>query len=124
MKPRRCGSPPRQRPANRRAWRAAEARVNAERDRLAAYQNLPSTVLLGMAAREMAANLGKVEHLYLTPDLLGPLAARFLDGTGGPRQADAAERWDGPWPAAPGGRGHPAHRIRAVAGRARHSRPG
>jgi regulator of protease activity HflC (stomatin/prohibitin superfamily) len=68
------------------------ARVNAERDRLAAYQDLPSTVLLGMAAREVAANLGKVEHLYLTPDLLGPLAARLLDGTGGPRQADAAER--------------------------------
>jgi regulator of protease activity HflC (stomatin/prohibitin superfamily) len=56
------------------------ARVNAERDRLNAYRDLSSTVLLGMAAREVAANLGKVEHLYLTPDLLGPLAARFLNG--------------------------------------------
>ena len=41
----------------------------AERDRLAPYRDLPPTVLLGMAAREVAANLGKVEHLYLTPDL-------------------------------------------------------
>src|SRR6266851_520392 len=34
-------------------------------------------------ATEAAANPGKVEHLYLTPDLLGPLAARFLNGHSG-----------------------------------------
>jgi hypothetical protein len=39
-------------------------------------------MLLGMAAREMAGNLGKVEHLYRTPDLLGSLAARFLRSAG------------------------------------------
>jgi regulator of protease activity HflC (stomatin/prohibitin superfamily) len=54
------------------------ARVRAEAQRLEAYRDLPATVLLGLAAREVAANLGKVEHLYLTPDLLGPLAARLV----------------------------------------------
>jgi regulator of protease activity HflC (stomatin/prohibitin superfamily) len=57
------------------------ARVTAEGDRLAAYRDLPPAALLGIAAREVAANLGKIEHLYLTPDLLSPLAARFLNGT-------------------------------------------
>jgi regulator of protease activity HflC (stomatin/prohibitin superfamily) len=66
------------------------ARVGAERDRLDAYRDLPATVLLGLAAREVAANLGKVEHLYLTPDLLGPLAARLLNGAA-PRPAAAPE---------------------------------
>lgn len=47
------------------------ARVGAERDRLDAYRDLPATVLLGLAAREVAANLGKVEHLYLTPTCSG-----------------------------------------------------
>lgn len=63
------------------------ARGIAERDRLAAYRDLPAPVLLGMAAREVAANIGKVEHLYLTPDLLGPLAARFIGATQAVRQA-------------------------------------
>lgn len=61
------------------------ARVAMERDRLDAYRDLPAVVILGLAAKELAANLGKVDHLYLTPDLLGPLAARFLttgDGNG------------------------------------------
>lgn len=54
------------------------ARVEMERQRLDAYRDLPAVVIIGLAAKELAANLGKVEHLYLTPDLLGPLAARFL----------------------------------------------
>lgn len=58
------------------------ARVTAERDRLTAYRDLPPAALLGIAAREVAANLGKIEHLYLTPDLLSPLAARFINGAG------------------------------------------
>lgn len=45
--------------------------MGAERDRLDAYRDLPATVLLGLAAREVAANLGKVEHLYLTPTCSG-----------------------------------------------------
>jgi hypothetical protein len=54
------------------------ARVQAERDRLAAYRDLPATVLIGLAAKELAANLGKVDHLNLTPDLLTPVIACFL----------------------------------------------
>ena len=55
------------------------ARVEAERQRLDSYRDLPAVVILGLAAKDLAANLGKVEHLYLTPDILGPVVARFLD---------------------------------------------
>src|SRR5260370_16603848 len=75
------------------------ARVNAERDRLNAYRDLSSTVLLGMAAREVAANLGKVEHLYLTPDLLRPLAARFLNAHSAPPPPHHPSHLTSPTPA-------------------------
>lgn len=61
------------------AIRAMEgARVEAERARLAAYRDLPAQALIGLAAKDLAANLGKVDHLYLTPDMLAPIVARFL----------------------------------------------
>lgn len=67
------------------------ARVAAERDRLEAYRDLPATVLVTLAAKELAANLGKVDHLYLTPDLLGPIATRFLETARAPQPAGAPE---------------------------------
>lgn len=39
------------------------------------YQGLPPHVLLGLAARELAGNLPEVQHLTITPDLLGPALA-------------------------------------------------
>jgi hypothetical protein len=60
------------------------ARVKAERQRLDAYRDLPGIVMLGLAAKELAANLGKIDHLYLTPDILGPLAAKFMEAARAP----------------------------------------
>ncbi|GAB2859514.1 SPFH domain-containing protein [Nocardioides pacificus] len=78
-----------------RAERLAEAHASAirvtgvaegeaETARLAAYRDLPEAVLLGLAVKELAANLPHIESLVLTPDLLAPVLARL--GTG-PKEA-------------------------------------
>ncbi|MFC1707314.1 band 7 protein, partial [Planctomycetota bacterium] len=55
-----------------------KARVDAERDRMEIYRQLPAAALLGLAARELAGKLHSIEHLNVTPDLLGPLFTRVL----------------------------------------------
>jgi uncharacterized membrane protein YqiK len=52
---------------------AAEA--EAERGRLAAYGELQPPILLGLALKELAANLPEIEHLTLAPDTLGEALA-------------------------------------------------
>jgi regulator of protease activity HflC (stomatin/prohibitin superfamily) len=47
-----------------------EAEAGAERARLAAYGELQPPILLGLALKELAANLPQIEHLTLTPDLI------------------------------------------------------
>ena len=68
----------------RRIGAAAEAEalklVEGERNtlelaRLAAYREVPAAVLMGLAAREFAGKIETIEHLNLTPDLLGNLLA-------------------------------------------------
>ncbi|MBI5018323.1 MAG: band 7 protein [Deltaproteobacteria bacterium] len=56
-----------------------QARVEAERDKMAIYRELPTGVLLGLAAREFAGKLQTIEHLNVAPELLGPLLARLLE---------------------------------------------
>ena len=62
------------------------ARVDAERGRIDIYRDLPSHVLMGLAAREFAGKLQNIERIQLTPDGVGPLlsdlaqaGARLLD---------------------------------------------
>lgn len=55
-----------------------EARVGAERERMDVYRELPSHVLLGMAAQELAGKLQRIEHLNLTPDLFGGLLTNLV----------------------------------------------
>lgn len=55
-----------------------EARVEAERARMAIYRDLPAAALLGLAARELAGKLHNIEHLSLSPDSFGPLVERLL----------------------------------------------
>jgi len=50
-----------------------EARVAAERERMEIYSGLEPEVLMGLAAREFARKLQKIEHLNVTPDMLGQL---------------------------------------------------
>lgn len=55
------------------------AKVEAERERIDIYRDLPHTVLLGLAAREIAGQLPPIEHLSLGPDLLGTALTRLAD---------------------------------------------
>jgi regulator of protease activity HflC (stomatin/prohibitin superfamily) len=57
-----------------------DAKVAAERERMDIYRDLPPAALLGLAAREMAGKLQSIEHLNLSPDVLGPLLQRVLSG--------------------------------------------
>jgi len=50
-----------------------QARADMEQARIAIYRDLPSHILLGLAARELAAKLTKIDHLNVTPDLLATL---------------------------------------------------
>jgi regulator of protease activity HflC (stomatin/prohibitin superfamily) len=56
----------------------ASARVDAERARMAVYRDLPQSVLIGLAARELAGKLQRIEHLNVTPELLGPLVTDLV----------------------------------------------
>jgi hypothetical protein len=57
------------------------AEGEAEVARLAAYRDLPKAILLGLAVKELAANLPNINSLVLAPDLLAPVLAR-LGATG------------------------------------------
>lgn len=64
-----------------------EARVGAERGRMEAYRDVPPSVLWGLAARELGRKLERIEHLNLSPDLVGPLLANLIEA--GTRKLDA-----------------------------------
>lgn len=53
-----------------------EAEGDAEHARLAAYGELQPPILLGLALKELAANLPEIERLTLAPDVLGEALAR------------------------------------------------
>jgi regulator of protease activity HflC (stomatin/prohibitin superfamily) len=55
-----------------------EARVNAESERMDIYRDLPPAALMGLAARELAGKLQTIQHLNLSPDMLGSLLERVL----------------------------------------------
>jgi regulator of protease activity HflC (stomatin/prohibitin superfamily) len=56
-----------------------DARVDAERARMAIYRDFPADRLLGLAAQELAGKLQRIEHLNLTPDLLGTLLTNLVE---------------------------------------------
>ncbi|MEJ1969209.1 MAG: SPFH domain-containing protein [Rhizomicrobium sp.] len=57
-----------------------QARLEMERERMAIVRDLPPQVLLGLAARELAGKLDKIEHLNVTPDLLAAVLDGFKNG--------------------------------------------
>lgn len=68
-----------------------QAKVDLERARIEIYRDLPGSVLGGLAARELARKLTKIEHLNISPDMLTPILASLAQaGTarleGGGRQ--------------------------------------
>jgi regulator of protease activity HflC (stomatin/prohibitin superfamily) len=61
------------------AIRLVESERNAaESDRIAVYRDLAPAVLMGLAAREFAGKIETIEHLNLTPDLLGTVLTDLL----------------------------------------------
>ena len=55
-----------------------EARVEGERARMEIYRAMPSSAMLGLAAQELAGKLEKIEHLTVSPELLGPLFTQLV----------------------------------------------
>ena len=58
------------------------ARLRAEAERARIQTGVPSNVLLALALRELAGQLGNIEHLTVTPDMVTPLLARLNAGAG------------------------------------------
>jgi regulator of protease activity HflC (stomatin/prohibitin superfamily) len=69
-----------------------QATADAEAAKLDAYRDLEQATLLGLALRELAANLPNITNLTVTPDLLAPVLARFAqpEPTPGPDHEAAA----------------------------------
>lgn len=63
------------------------ARNESESARIAIYRDVAPAVLMGLAAREFAGKIETIEHLNLTPDLLGSLLSDVL--TAGTRRLEA-----------------------------------
>lgn len=56
------------------------AKAEADKAMLEAYRELPSGVLMGLAARDLAQKLEKIEHLNVTPDTLAAVMREFGSG--------------------------------------------
>jgi hypothetical protein len=52
-------------------------KIEAERVRAEINRGLGTEILIAVAARELAGQLGKVEHLTITPELITPLLAKL-----------------------------------------------
>jgi regulator of protease activity HflC (stomatin/prohibitin superfamily) len=75
--------------ADAEAIRLVEGQCNAaEADRIAVYRDLAPAVLMGLAAREFAGKVETIEHLNLTPDLLGTVLTDLL--AAGTRRLESA----------------------------------
>jgi hypothetical protein len=57
-----------------------QASVDLEQARIAIYRDLSAHVLLGLAAREFAGKLHKIDQLNVTPDMLASVLAEFGRG--------------------------------------------
>jgi len=55
------------------------AKVSSERERMEIYRDLPVSVTLGLAAQKLAGKLRQIDHLNLSPDVLGPSLLNLMD---------------------------------------------
>jgi regulator of protease activity HflC (stomatin/prohibitin superfamily) len=65
------------------------ARVDVERARMEVMSAVPSSVLLALAAQQLAGKLQRIEHLNLSPDALGPMLQSLIGA--GTRRLGAKE---------------------------------
>jgi len=49
------------------------AKAEAERAHVELHRDLPTQVLVGLAAQELAGKLEHIDHVHISPELLGPL---------------------------------------------------
>lgn len=78
--------------ADAEAIRLVQGQRNAaESDRIAVYRDLAPAVLMGLAAREFAGKIETIEHLNLTPDLLGTVLTDLLSAGRRRLEAGTAE---------------------------------
>jgi len=56
----------------------AAAATEGERQRVAVYAEAPTKVVLGLALQKFAERIDSINHLNLTPELLGQVAQQFL----------------------------------------------
>ena len=57
-----------------------QAEADSEAARAAAWKDLPSKVLLGLAALEFARKVQSIDHLNFSPNMLSDLLGEFLEG--------------------------------------------
>ena len=70
-----------------------QAKVEAEKARIEIYRELPSQVLMGLAARRFAGKLQRIDHLNLGSDVLGGALTELLEaGTKRLSGADSAAK--------------------------------
>ena len=55
-----------------------QAKVTAERERMEIYRDFPTEQLVGLAAQRLAGTLKRIDHLNVTPDLLGGLLTNLV----------------------------------------------
>jgi hypothetical protein len=55
---------------------AAEAEADAKR--VEVWERAPGKVLLGLALQQLAGKIENVQHLNLTPDIIGDALRQFL----------------------------------------------
>lgn len=55
-----------------------ESKLGAEKERMTIYADMPAHNLLALGVRELAGKLQRLEHVHLSPDLLGPLMADLV----------------------------------------------
>jgi regulator of protease activity HflC (stomatin/prohibitin superfamily) len=74
-----------------------QARVEAERERMGVYRDLPVPVLMGLAARKLAEKLQRIDHLNVGADMFGSALADLIQA--------GTKRLDGNGAKAPGPQG-------------------
>ncbi len=54
------------------------ARAEAERAHVELHRDLPTQVMVGLAAQELAGKLKRIDHVHISPELLGPLLSDLV----------------------------------------------
>jgi regulator of protease activity HflC (stomatin/prohibitin superfamily) len=69
-----------------------QANADMEKARIDIYRELPQHTLIGLAAREFAGKLDRIEHLSITPDMLGTVLGDLAKAAARRLESDPAER--------------------------------